>query len=191
MPGLYHTNWKAAAERCGQAILAINSNLVIFVEGVEMSEDQGGGWWGGNLKDVAKYPITTIPSGNLEYSYHEYGSKTYNQTWFSDPNYPSNLAAIWDQQFYYIVKQNIGQLFMGEFGIDEASAADPNSVDYKWLTTLLSYVGKNVDFTFWCFNANADWGILGSDMVTVYPAKYKIIKPYLAGNIGPTPTPGR
>ncbi len=188
-PGYTNTDWKAAAERCGQAILAINPNLVIIVEGVEMAEDQSGYWWGGNLKDVPKYPITAIPAANLEYSYHEYCSNLYNQTWFSDPNYPNNLPAVWDEHFYNIHKQGIGQLLMGEFSIQESQAADPNSVDYKWLVTLLSYLGKNVDFTFWCWNTNGDWSILGDDMVTVYPAKYNLIKPYLAGNTDPTSTP--
>jgi aryl-phospho-beta-D-glucosidase BglC (GH1 family) len=193
--GYTNTNWKAAAERCGKAILAVNPNLVIFVEGTEMAEDGTGYWWGGNLKDVAKYPITGIPAGNLEYSFHEYGAGVFNQTWFSDPTFPSNMAAIWDEHFYYIQKQGLGQLLLGEFGITEANAANSGSIDYKWLTTLMSYLGKNVDFTFWSWNPDSGdtGGILKDDWATVNTAKYNIIKPYLAGSSGnnPTPTPVR
>lgn len=43
------------------------------------------------MKDV---PITEseIPSKNLRYSAHEYGSEVYNQEWFSAPNFPAALA---------------------------------------------------------------------------------------------------
>jgi aryl-phospho-beta-D-glucosidase BglC (GH1 family) len=188
-PGYSNTNWKAAAERCGKAILAVNSNIVIFVEGTEMAEDKTGYWWGGNLQDVAKYPITGISSSNLEYSFHEYGAGVYNQTWFSDPTFPNNMPAIWDQHFYYIQKQGLGQLLLGEFGITEANAANTGSIDYKWLTKLMSYLGGTVDWTFWSWNPDSGdtGGILKDDWATVNTAKYNIIKPYLAGNSGPTP----
>jgi aryl-phospho-beta-D-glucosidase BglC (GH1 family) len=192
-PGYTNTNWKAAAERCGKAILAVNPNLVIFVEGTEMAEDQTGYWWGGNLQDVAKYPITGIPASNLEYSFHEYGAGVFNQTWFSDPNFPNNMPAIWDQHFYFIQKQGLGQLLLGEFGITEANAANTGSIDYKWLTKLMSYLGGTVDWTFWSWNPDSGdtGGILKDDWATVNTAKYNIIKPYLAGS-GPviTPPPG-
>lgn len=188
--GYNDTNWKAAAERCAQSILTINPNLLIIVEGVEQAQDGTGYWWGGNLKDVKNYPITSIPAGNLVYSFHEYGSVVHNQSWFSDPNYPNNMAAIWDEHFYFIKKQNIAPLFLGEFGITEDAAANPSSVDYKWLTTLMAYLGNDVSWTFWSFNPNSGdtGGILKYDWVSVNTAKYNLIKPYLAGSITPTPT---
>ena len=189
--GYSNTDWKAAAERCAQAILAINPKFLIFVEGVEQAQDGTGYWWGGNLKDVKNYPITSIPAANLVYSFHEYGPGVYNQTWFSDPNFPNNMAAIWDDHFYFIQKQNIAPLFLGEFGITEANAANTSSTDYKWLTTLMAYVGNNVSWTFWSFNPDSGdtGGILKDDWVTVNTAKYNIIKPYLARSTGPTVTP--
>lgn len=182
--GYSNTDWKAAAERCAAQILAINPNILIMVEGVEQSQDGTGSWWGGNLKDVANHPITSIPSGSLVYSFHEYGSTVFNQTWFSDANYPNNMAAIWDDHFYFIKKQNIAPLFLGEFGIKEADAANTSSVDYKWLTTLMAYLGKDVSWTFWSLNPNSGdtGGILKDDWVSVNTAKYNIIKPYLAGS---------
>lgn len=178
-----NTDWKGAAERCAQAILAINPNLLIIIEGVEQSQDGSSYWWGGNLKDVKNHPITTIPAGNLVYSFHEYGSHVYNQSWFSAPDYPNNLAAIWDDHFYFIKKQNIAPLFLGEFGITEAEAANPASVDYKWLTTLMAYLGHEVSWTFWSLNPNSGdtGGILKDDWVSVNTAKYNLIKPYLEG----------
>ena len=187
--GYGETNWMAAAERCASAVLAINPNLMIVVEGTEMAQDQSTYWWGGDLQDVNTYPITGI--ANLEYSYHEYGSGVYDQSWFSASNYPSNMPAIWDQHFYFIKQNGIGQLLMGEFGIEETAAEDTTSIDYIWLTTLMSYLGNNVDFTFWAWNPDSGdtGGILQDDWVSVNTGKYGIIKPYLAGTIsGPTPT---
>ena len=40
------TDWNKAAERCGNAILAINPNVLIMVEGVEATSE-GNYWWGG------------------------------------------------------------------------------------------------------------------------------------------------
>ena len=187
--GYGETNWMAAAERCASAILAINPNLMIVVEGTEMAQDQTTYWWGGNLQDVNTYPITGI--ANLEYSFHEYGSGVYDQSWFSASNFPSNMPAIWDQHFWFIHQQGIGQLLMGEFGIEETAAEDTTSIDYIWLTTLMGYVGNTADFTFWSWNPDSGdtGGILQDDWVSVNYGKYDIIKPYLAGTIsGPTPT---
>lgn len=181
-PGQGVTDWKAAAERCGQAILAANPNMLIIIEGVESFKGSGY-WWGGNLKGVKEYPVTSIPKANLVYSAHEYGSGVFNQSWFSAPNYPENMPAIWDDNFWFIYKQNIAPVLIGEFGIQEAQAANPNSIDYKWLTTFMAYVGKQASWTFWCINPDSGdtGGILKDDWVTVNTAKYNILKPYLAG----------
>jgi endoglucanase len=183
--GYGDTDWKAAAERCGKELLKINPNLLIIVEGVEMAKDGDNYWWGGNLKDVAQAPITGIPSGNLVYSPHEYGSGVHMQSWFSEANFPKNMAAIWDKYFYFIKKQNIAPLLFGEFGIKEEAAANPSSLDYKWFTTLMSYVGKDCSWTFWCINPNSGdtGGILKDDWVSVNTAKYNLLKPYLAGTV--------
>ncbi|MCL6589611.1 MAG: cellulase family glycosylhydrolase [Firmicutes bacterium] len=194
--GYGDTDWKAAAERCGKAILAANPNILIIVEGVEMSEDGGNYWWGGNLRDVKNHPITGV--SNLVYSPHEYGSGVYMQSWFTAPDFPNNMPAIWDQNFYFIKKQNIAPLLFGEFGIKESEAANPSSIDYKWLTKLMDYVGRDCSWTFWCMNPNSGdtGGILKDDWVSVNTAKYNLLKPYLAGSIAPTippatPTPTR
>jgi endoglucanase len=181
--GYGDTDWKAAAERCGAAILKVNPNILIIVEGVEQYQSETT-WWGGNLQGVKDHPITAIPAGNLVYSPHEYGSGVFNQTWFSDPNYPNNMAAIWDKNWYFIKKEKIAPLFFGEFGIKESEAANSSSVDYQWLTTLMKYVGKDCSWTFWCMNPNSGdtGGILKDDWVSVNTAKYNILKPYLSAD---------
>jgi endoglucanase len=181
LDGYGDTDWKAAAERCGAAILKINPNILIIVEGIEQYQDKTY-WWGGNLQGVKDDPITAIPAGNLVYSPHEYGSGVHNQTWFSDANFPNNMAAIWDKNFYFIKKEKIAPLLFGEFGIKESEAADRSSIDYQWLTTFMKYVGKDCSWTFWCINPNSGdtGGILKDDWSSVNTAKYNIIKPYLS-----------
>ena len=190
--GSDNTDWKAAAEKCGKAISAINPNILIIVEGTEEYPRGHGYWWGGNLKGVADHPITSLSKNNLVYSAHEYGSSVFNQTWFSDPNFPNNMKAIWDEHFGFIRNQNIAPLFFGEFGITGAAASNPGSVDYKWFTTFMNYMGRDCSWTFWSFNPNSGdtGGLLQDDWVTVNTAKYNLLKPYLAGNSS-TPVPTR
>lgn len=176
-----NTDWKATAEKCGQAILAVNPNIMIIIEGIELHNNINA-WWGGNLSGVKDDPITGIPGGNLVYSPHEYGPEVYPQPWFSDPTFPANMQEIWDIRWWFIHKENIAPLYFGEFGIKEATAADPSTVGYKWFTTLLALMGKNSHWAFWCMNPNSGdtGGILMDDWVTVNPKKYALIKPYLA-----------
>jgi aryl-phospho-beta-D-glucosidase BglC (GH1 family) len=95
-------NWKYAAEKCGNAIMEVNPNALIMVEGIEIYPKEGqdwsspaggygapenyyGAWWGGNLRGVRDHPIKiTGANGNsqLVYSPHDYGPTVYSQTWF-------------------------------------------------------------------------------------------------------------
>lgn len=62
------TNFKHFAETAAQRILAINPNLLIFVEGTEVyskdgvswtsknKDDRYNNWWGGQLRGVAQQP---------------------------------------------------------------------------------------------------------------------------------------
>ena len=180
--GYGKTDWRKAAIACGKAILAANPDLIIIVEGVENYRGDNY-WWGGNLRGVADYPIenSDIPGNRLWYSAHEYGPEVYNQPWFSAGDFPANLPAIWDSKFWFVQKQGVRPVFIGEFGIKEASAADPDSVPHKWLKSFMEHVGKSASWTFWSLNPNSGdtEGILKDDWVSVNQAKFNLIKPYL------------
>lgn len=181
--GFGATDWRKAAVACGRAILAKNPRLILIVEGVEQYRDSGY-WWGGNLAGVKDHPIadTELPRTRLWYSAHEYGPEVFNQSWFSAPDFPKNLPEIWNDRFWFIRQRDLAPLFFGEFGIKEASAADPSSVAHQWLATFMAYVGKKSHWTFWSMNPNSGdtEGILQADWVTVNEAKMAMIKPYLA-----------
>ncbi len=191
-PGQGTTDWKAAAERIGTAILNANPNMIIIVEGVECYYNYPTDtvtnffWWGGELSGVADHPITAIPSAQLMYSVHEYGPEVYNQSWFQDSTFPNNMPAIWDKHYYFIKKNGIGSLFFGEFGITE-SAVEAGGVAATWYKNFMAYIGTANSWTFWCINPDSGdtGGILQNNWVTVEPSKYAVLKPYLAAQFSP------
>jgi endoglucanase len=179
------TDWRLAAERCGNAILSVNPHLLIFVEGTDNFNNDYY-WWGGNLEGVASYPVQlTIPT-QLVYSVHDYPSTVSGQSWFSAPNYPANLPSVWDKYWGYIVKQNIAPVWVGEFG-----TLDQTTSDQQWFSSLASYIGTNkLSFTFWCLNPDSGdtGGLLENDWVTVNQAKQSVLAPLQAPLIGSTAT---
>jgi aryl-phospho-beta-D-glucosidase BglC (GH1 family) len=77
-------DWRLAAERAGNAILSVNSDLLIIVEGVAIHNDQSI-WWGGNLMGAKDFPVRLQAPNRLVYSPHEYPASVYPQSCFNDP----------------------------------------------------------------------------------------------------------
>jgi aryl-phospho-beta-D-glucosidase BglC (GH1 family) len=177
------TDWNAAAERCGNAILAANPDWVIVVEGTEKVGSDGY-WWGGNLSGVKTNPIKLTDPSKLMYSTHEYGPEVHDQDWFSDAKYPSNLPALWTAKFDFIMQENLGHILIGEFGIkDRASASGRAGV---WFDTVLAKLGTTYSWTFWCWNPNSGdtEGLLAYDWVTPVQWKIDALKAVMAPMIG-------
>lgn len=182
------SDWRLAAERAGNAILSVNSNWLIIVEGVD-SFNGSGYWWGGNLQGAATAPVRLNVANRLVYSAHDYATSVFAQPWFSDPAFPNNMAAIWDKNWGYLFKNNVAPVLLGEFG---TTLADPR--DQTWLRTLMAYLGTGtnaVSFTFWSWNPNSGdtGGILNDDWTTVNTAKQAYLNPYLIAPDGGTTTP--
>ncbi|MEV4532346.1 cellulase family glycosylhydrolase [Asanoa sp. NPDC049518] len=198
-------DWRLAAERAGNAILGVQPNWLIFVEGVscpsgglsnvwdgDTSNDEDCGWWGGNLSKAGQFPVRLSVANRLVYSPHDYAISVYHQSWFDAADYPANLPGIWDKYWGYLFKQNTAPIMLGEFG---TTLADPK--DRVWLTNLMSYMGSGVNgmsFTYWSWNPNSGdtGGIANDDWTTINQAKQSIISPYLippTGGSGPTSGP--
>ncbi|MFD9932441.1 cellulase family glycosylhydrolase [Streptomyces massasporeus] len=167
-------DWRLAAQRAGNAVLSANPELLIMVEGVQ-SHNGVNGWWGGNLMGVAQHPVQLDVPDRLVYSAHDYATSVAQQSWFSDPSFPSNMPGIWDKYWGYIFKQNIAPVWLGEFG----TTLQP-SVDQKWLAELVKYLratstygADSFHWTFWSWNPNSGdtGGILKDDWQTVDTAK--------------------
>jgi endoglucanase len=197
-------DWRLAAERAGNAILGVQPNWLIFVEGVscpsgglsnvwdnDPSNDESCGWWGGNLSKAGEFPVRLSVANRLVYSPHEYATSVYHQDWFDEPNYPANMPALWDGFWGYLYKQNIAPIMMGEFG-----STLTNPIDKVWLQELMKYTGTGVNgmsFTYWSWNPNSGdtGGIALDDWTNINTEKQAILQPYLIAPVGGTsPTTG-
>nr|WP_232786762.1 Calx-beta domain-containing protein [Mycolicibacterium aurum] len=172
------TDWAAAAERAGNAVLSVNSKWLIFVEGVETYQGNNY-WWGGNLMGVKDRPIVLNVPNRVVYSPHDYPNSVYNQPWFQTANFGAALPDKFEQMWGYIYEQNIAPIYLGEFG---SKLTDPK--DVIWYEAITSYLSGDFDnngtidipagtqdmsWTFWSWNPNSTdtGGILANDWNTV------------------------
>ena len=113
--GNHRTDWRLAAERAGNAILAANPDWLILVEGIEQYHGDYY-WWGGNLEGAEQFPVRLSEPDKLVYSAHDYGPEIYAQSWFRAPNYPHNLPMVWQRHWAYLQMDGIAPVLLGEFG---------------------------------------------------------------------------
>lgn len=184
-------DWRLAAQRAGNAILAVNPNWLIFVEGVQ-SYGNDYYWWGGNLEGAASAPVVLSVPNRVVYSAHDYPATVSGQSWFGAPSYPANLPAVWSKYWGYLVERNLAPVWVGEFGSRLQTASDQ-----QWFSALVSYLGPGASgfsWTFWSWNPDSGdtGGILLDDWQTVNQTKQSALAAIqfpLAGPGGPGPTP--
>jgi endoglucanase len=186
-------DWRLAAERAGNAILGVNPNLLIFVEGIQTFNGTSG-WWGGNLMGAGQYPVELNVANRVVYSAHDYATSVAQQTWFSDPSFPANMPGIWDKYWGYLFKQNIAPVWVGEFGTTLQS-----TTDQTWLKALVDYMrptagngGDSFSWTFWSWNPDSGdtGGILKDDWQTVDTVKDGYLASIKAPTFGGTGSTG-
>ncbi|BDA69860.1 endoglucanase [Rivularia sp. IAM M-261] len=194
------TDWRLAAERAGNAILSINPNWLIIVEGVELNvpgQKLTNHWWGGNLEGVRRFKVRLKQRNKIVYSPHEYGPGVFNKPYFSDKSFPKNMLQRWETGFYYIERQKIAPIWIGEFG---GKQVDKSSIEGIWQNKLVDFIrDKNLSYAYWSWNPNSSdtAGILLSDWQTIdapkqvmlsriLPVKYKPPVPVARGTNEPT-----
>jgi endoglucanase len=176
------TDWRLAAERVGNAILSINPNWLIIVEGVENNvpgQRLKHHWQGGNLEGVKRFPVRLSRRHKLVYSPHEYGPGVFNQPYFSERSFPKNLIDRWQIGFNYISTQNIAPILIGEFG---GRQVDTNSPEGIWQNELVKYIQKhNLSFAYWSWNPNSadTGGILLDDWQNYDRSKQELLSQLL------------
>ena len=176
------TDWRLAAERAGNAILEVNPNLLIVVQGVQDFQGESY-WWGGNLMGVRDYPVRLNRPGQLVYSPHTYGPSVYPQAWFSDPSFPNNMPGIWDKHWGFVHKEGLAPVILGEFG-GRSVANDKEGV---WQIALVAYLRENqISYLYWTLNPNSGdtGGILLDDWKTIDPKKKELLSSYQFPLIG-------
>jgi len=193
------TDWRLAAQLAGNAILQVNPNWLIFVEGIQTYNGQST-WWGGNLMGAGQYPVVLNVANRVVYSPHDYPASVSNQPWFGAANYPTNLPEVWDQYWGYLYRQNIAPVWLGEFG----SLLQTTS-DQQWYQQITAYLantsgapagGRGISWTWWSWNPNSGdtGGILQNDWTTVNQNKVQglipieFVMPSAGGPATPTAT---
>jgi len=164
-------DWRLAAEKAGNAILAVNPDLLIVVEGVANYNGQST-WWGGNLIGAKDFPVSLQVPNRLVYSAHEYPASMYPQPWFSDPSYPSNLPSVWDKYWGYLAANT--PVLIGEFGTRLQT-----DKDRQWFQKFGSYIqAKHLNWTFWSLNPNSGdtGGLLLDDWLSVQQEKQNLLR---------------
>ena len=171
------TDWRMAAEKAGNAVLAKNPSLLILVEGIE-STAAGNYWWGGNLSKAGEFPVELNVPNRLVYSPHAYPASVYQQDWFTDPSFPNNQPEIWTNMWGYLYQDGIAPLMLGEFG-----SLFENPLDEPWMDKMVEYLSGDLDgdgsselvgdqqgisWTWWSWNPNSGdtGGVLENDWRT-------------------------
>jgi endoglucanase len=162
------TDWNLAAQKAGNAILAVNPSLLIAVEGIsDWVNDSGttvSDWWGGNLQAVATHPVQLSVANRLVYSAHDYGPHEYAQTWFNSSTTYASLSAVWDKNWGYIAKQGIAPLWVGEFGTPNGATDVSDSTagsQGQWFSGIVQYLkSNNLSWTYWALNGEDAYGLV-------------------------------
>ncbi|WP_144123738.1 cellulase family glycosylhydrolase [Catellatospora sichuanensis] len=190
-------NFKYACETAGKRILAINPNVLILCEGIEVYPRAGEtwsspntdpdlspnyfyNWWGGNLRGVRQYPVNLgANQDQLMYSPHDYGPLVYEQPWFQGTFDKTSLTNdVWRPNWFYIHEDGIAPLLIGEWG----GRLGQDARQDKWMTALRDLIVQyRLHQTFWVLNPNSGdtGGLLLDDWATWDTAKYNLLKPAL------------
>jgi len=143
------TNWQAAAVIGGNAVLAVNPNLLIFVEGVNYALD---------LSGVASLPVQLNVANRLVYSAHDYGYDYAGLTSYG--SYVSQVNSRWG---YLVTGTNPQPVWIGEFGTCNTAAtcvssSNPGDNGY-WYGYLMTYIQtQSLDWCYWAVNGSESTG---------------------------------
>jgi endoglucanase len=143
--GPANTDWRAAAERGGDAVLATNPNLLVIVEGIS---------YAGSLQGAATDPVQLSIPDQLVYSAHDY-------PWYHS-GYNSIADVSWDLDRHWGFLLDDSQsyaapVYVGEFGTCHTAVTcyqgfAPNSYGL-WYQAVLQYLSEHqVDWAYWALN---------------------------------------
>jgi len=157
-------DWRLAAERGGNAVLSVNPNLLIFVEGTDCFNNDCD-WWGGNLEGAQAFPVTLNVANRLVYSAHDYGPNLYQQGWFNSNTTYASLVDLWTKFWAYLSLNDIAPVWVGEFGTTNNPGDIQNNApgsQGQWFQSIITFLQKNpqLDWTYWALNGEDPYGLL-------------------------------
>ncbi len=164
--GAAENDWRLAAERAGNAVLAINSKLLIFVEGTD-EYNNNYYFWGGNLQGVQTSPVQLNTANQLVYSAHDYGPAEYQQSWFNGSTSYDSLVSTWTSYWAYISLNGIAPVWVGEFGTLNDNTGVQSSTagsEGQWFSSMVQFLTANpsLNWTYWALNGEDRYGLLDS-----------------------------
>jgi aryl-phospho-beta-D-glucosidase BglC (GH1 family) len=136
------SKWAAAAERCGNRLLAMKSDWLIVVEGTESANDVSG---------AALRPVKLSVPNRLVYSAHIYSWSGWGNMdgRFAQRDYTSFLRTM-RRNWVYLLENDIAPVWVGELGAgDRPSVGEINYWQNMW--RLLKDL--DADFGYWALNA--------------------------------------
>ena len=134
-------DWHAAAERGGNAILAENPHLLIFVEGVDYALD---------LSAFARLPVKLNVPNQLVYSAHDYPFSRKGISSYDD--YLRAIRPKWE----YLRRDSETPLWIGEFGTCREprclDSSDPKQEGF-WFRNFIRFLHESdLDWCYWPLN---------------------------------------
>mmetsp|Transcript_29831 Transcript_29831/g.65226 ORF Transcript_29831/g.65226 Transcript_29831/m.65226 type:complete len:779 (-) Transcript_29831:266-2602(-) len=158
------TDWDRAAERLGTMLHSECARWLVVVEGIanrggackKLSGD--GCWWGENILGQLDAPIVLPDQSKLVLSPHTYGHGT--QSYYSDPDFPTNMPDIWDVHFGDVSRTTQIPLLIGEWGgvwtDTEFPAGNLIKSTSMWQRELQNYLQRNkFGYFYWSLNDNS------------------------------------
>jgi endoglucanase len=143
------TDWHAAAILGGNAVLSVNPNLLIFVEGVSYALD---------LSGAASLPVQLNVANRLVYEAHDYGTDSSGLIGYS--NYVGQITPKWG---YLVTGGNPQPLWVGEFGTCNTantcvSSSSSSDKGYWFNMTTAYFQEYSIDWTYWAVNGTHSTG---------------------------------
>ncbi len=188
-------DWHLAAERAGNAVLAVNPKLLVAVEGTDCYNGDCD-WWGGNLEGAANSPVVLSVPNQLIYSAHDYGPNLSAQNWFNSSTTPASLDQVWTKYWAYLSINGVAPVWLGEFGTTNNSADIQSSAagsQGQWFEALVGILKANpqLNWTYWALNGEDGYALDDSnyDPTPVSAEKQQMLASIQFQTPGATPTP--
>jgi endoglucanase len=135
-------DWHAAAERGGNAVLAVNPNLLVMVESPHYSTD---------FTSFAKLPVTLKIPNRVVYSPHAYAPDGHAFQSYDE------LKQLYDARWGYLLHAEPAvPLWIGEFGTCQTLECGDHG---QWLRWLVQYMQENnLSWSYWPLNGTQSSG---------------------------------
>ncbi|KAF2770814.1 Exo-beta-1,3-glucanase [Teratosphaeria nubilosa] len=151
-----------ASEKASEALLKLNPNWLMFVEGISSANDCSG---------ARTRPIKLSISDRVVYSSHVYSWSGWSTLVpYHKRPYPS-FALDMERNWGFLLRGNIAPVWLGEFGTSHGGGPG----DHHYWDNLMTYMREtDVDWGYWALNPrkpekydNETYGLLADDWETV------------------------